>query len=102
MVSIWAGLTLHSKPKPFCFISAWLGHDGFEELVRNSWASSCSWEENISSFIAATKLWNRDISGHIQKRKDRLLRRLHGLHRSLLDGCNPFLEDLQKKFVVGI
>ena len=29
--------------------------------------------------------------------KKRLLNRLHGIHRSLLDGCNPFLENLHKQ-----
>ena len=40
--------------------------------------------------------WNKNTFGHIQKNKQRILNRLHGIHLSLGKGPNLFLEDLQK------
>ena len=34
---------------------------------------------------------------YIKNRKNHLLSRLHGIQRELMNGLNPFLEDLQKR-----
>lgn len=51
----------------------------------------------MSGFSKVARIWNHDIFGFIHKKKKRLLNRLHGIHRTLSDGSNPFLENLQRQ-----
>ena len=82
---IKSGYCLHvtQRPKPFKFIEAWLGHQNFESLVKDSWKSEVSWVENVNSFVGGATGWNKHIFGHIQRKKQHLINRLHGIHNSL-------------------
>ena len=84
-------LVQFTQLKPFKFLSAWLSHESFPDLVRSNWDCSRSWANNVSGFSKAARIWNRDVFGYIHKKKNRLFNRLHGIHRSLLNGFNPFL-----------
>ena len=53
-----------------------------------------TWEVNIRDFTNAASAWNRNIFGHIQKKKRRILNRLRVIHRSLAEEPNLFLDDL--------
>ena len=44
--------------------------------------------------------WNKEVFGNIHKRKMRVINRLHGIQRTLLDEPNPFLEELQSKLLL--
>ena len=84
------------RPKPFKFMAAWLSHDSFGDLVKDSWSSNNAWGVNVEAFTHAASHWNKTVFGHIQKRKNTLIRRLQGIHRALSNESNLFLEDLQK------
>ena len=83
--------------KPFKFISTWLGHTSFNELVQCNWRRSDNWSDNINAFVVAAKVWNKEVFGNIQRRKDKLIRHLHGIQWVLSSNLNPFLDNLRKK-----
>ncbi|XP_028802481.1 uncharacterized protein LOC114757572 [Neltuma alba] len=38
------------KTNHFCFFAPWVTHEGFNDVVRNAWRSSNSWEANAGNF----------------------------------------------------
>ena len=48
-------------------------------MVRLNWSAARDWKGNISEFTKAATVWNREVFGHIQRKKNRTLRRLHGI-----------------------
>ena len=49
-------LIQHSNQKPFQFLSAWLGHEGFVDLVHSNWSGAHAWQENVFTFTATARL----------------------------------------------
>lgn len=49
------------------------------------WRASSSWKDNVDRFTSSITTWNRDIFGNIFQRKKRLLARLEGVNRALLN-----------------
>ncbi|KAF7820561.1 ribonuclease H [Senna tora] len=60
------------------------------------WNNDSSHEARISALPSKLQKWNREIFGDIKNRKNRLMRRLHGIQVSLDKKYNPFLDDLGK------
>lgn len=83
--------------KPFRYLASWLTHDSFADLVKDNWKDINDWNGNIDTFTRVVKEWNKNVFGNISLRKNRLLDRLHGIARSLENGFNPYLQNLQKK-----
>lgn len=86
--------------RPFRFLTSWLTHDDFNELVKRTWKFDEGWNSNVVSFTKAVKLWNSSFFGNITYRKHQLMNHLHGISRSLSNGWNPFLINLQKELLV--
>ncbi|RYQ97763.1 hypothetical protein Ahy_B08g093845 [Arachis hypogaea] len=84
-----------SSTRPFRFIAAWMTHNNFNNLLRSSWDVDKQLEVNISTFMEAAKIWNREVFGDLIKRKNRLLARLNGISAHLSFTPNPFLDNLQ-------
>ena len=83
--------------KPFRFLAACLNHSDLKNLVENNWNNDLCWHDNISQFTKSATSWNSNVFGQIFFKKRRLMSRLHGIQRSLSQGPNPFLEDLQSQ-----
>ena len=82
--------------RPFRFIASWILHDNFSEFVRDHWEDSSEWVDNINSFSEACREWNRNVFGHIERRKKKLLSRLDGVNRAIARGGNgDYFENLQ-------
>lgn len=71
--------------RPFCFQAAWISHETFPEVVKESGKNGYSWKEGSKRFIRNTSPWNRNIFGNIFKCKCVILNRLKGIdhHMSL-------------------
>ena len=54
--------------------------------------------EKIKAFMNVVKVWNREVFGNIQRRKDRILGRLHGIQRVLNVEVNLFLDSLRSSY----
>ena len=89
--------SLEQVQRPFRFIAAWVLHDKFNDLVRKEWRPDRGWDANIECFAQACRLWNREVFGNIQKRKNHLLHRLDGVSKELArKGSLVSLEELQQ------
>ncbi|KAF7811130.1 putative ribonuclease H protein At1g65750 family [Senna tora] len=86
------------KDRPFRFLASWLLHDDFPNVVKDSW--QLDWHWSLSTFQEKIKGWNRDVFGNIFRKKERLLRRLQGIHNRLSMGPNLFLSNLQDELWV--
>ncbi|XP_020211577.1 uncharacterized protein LOC109796303 [Cajanus cajan] len=89
--------TLNSTRRPFRFEAAWLTHVNFKEVVKQSWRINGSWNDRVQHIQKACLDWNRSVFGNVFFQKRKLLRRLHGISRTLYSGPNKFLENLQTK-----
>lgn len=59
--------------RPFRFEAAWLKHNGFKELLLNSWNREMTTTATLKGLQVELVKWNREVFGDIQKRKDNLL-----------------------------
>ena len=82
------------EERPFRFLALWLTHEDFSNLMSTSWKKEGNLKDNILSFTAAAKIWNKEVFGHITRKKNRILLRLEGISRKLALVENKFLEKL--------
>lgn len=80
----------------FKFLGPWLDHPNFKNQLNNAWRSSSSWSENITRLSDNLKTWNSEVFGNIFKRKRRILARLEGIQRVLIQGKNDRLQALKE------
>ena len=66
-------------------------------MVLRNWAHDSEWNKNPRGFQHSLKKWNKEIFGDIMKKKRTILKRLNGIARSLSNGPNLYLEDLQTR-----
>lgn len=79
----------------FKFLGPWVDHPGFKDQVQMAWQYSSSWVDNMSRLTSNLKTWNCNIFGNIFRRKQRILNKLEGINRVLLEHDNKRLEDLR-------
>ncbi|XP_028786380.1 uncharacterized protein LOC114742276 [Neltuma alba] len=84
------------RPKrPFRFIAAWVLHDDFKRFVTDNWKTEREWKQNLHQFTHECCRWNKNVFGHIEGRKNKLLRRMDGVNKALERGRNKgHYEDL--------
>lgn len=80
----------HHKPY-FKFLSSWLAHPDFDNQVHNSWRLGSTWSDNITRFTETLIGWNKRVFGNIFQRKKRILSRLEGINKKLMEGETPRL-----------
>ncbi|CAN1146936.1 hypothetical protein LINPERHAP2_LOCUS15567 [Linum perenne] len=68
-----------SGPRPFRFNAAWFGHDNFSDFLDQSWKRGRDLCLSLQDFQDSCITWNKDVFGHIFKRKRLLERRLQQL-----------------------
>lgn len=90
--------------RPFRFEAAWLKHEGFKELLLNSWDGEIKTPDALYRLRGTLKKWNREVFGDIQNRKDRLVQDIKLVQDLLeLNQTDVLLkreEDLIKEFDV--
>ncbi|CAN1148757.1 Transposon TX1 uncharacterized 149 kDa protein [Linum perenne] len=67
------------NPRPFRFNAAWLGHESFIDFLDQSWERGRDLCVSLQDFKEHCVTWNREIFGHIFKRKRYLENRLRQL-----------------------
>lgn len=73
-LAIWCGKENGRRhPHPFHFLSGWLSHNGFRQLVHENWGAAGMLEESVKNFVTVVKKWNIKDFGNILKRKRTLL-----------------------------
>nr|XP_023913965.1 uncharacterized protein LOC112025518 [Quercus suber] len=84
-------------PKPFRFQSMWLSHPTYSQVVRDAWANNGPLVDTIADFSKRVQNWNKAVFGNVFQNKRRLEARLNGIQRTLANGPNDFLIDLDRK-----
>ncbi|XP_015933190.1 uncharacterized protein LOC107459476 [Arachis duranensis] len=88
--------------KPFCFEAMWATHPEFSEFIQRSWNQNNHFYQNLKTLTQKLKVWNKEIFGHILKKKRRILNRLEGIQRNDAYGRNSFLQRLEKELLADL
>ena len=90
-------------PTPFRFENMWLSHSAFIPFVKEVWdnAEVQGWEgfkfmRKLKSLKDKLKVWNREVFGDIQIKKDEILKEIKTLDRLDMEGLISS-EDRKKK-----
>ncbi|KAL4324688.1 hypothetical protein GQ457_11G022210 [Hibiscus cannabinus] len=67
----------------------------FDRLLRESWDSDVAMFDNLMSFQGKNRLWNKEVFGHIGKRKARVFARIKGVELALDRAESLFLLELE-------
>ncbi|KAL4310684.1 hypothetical protein GQ457_01G050990 [Hibiscus cannabinus] len=94
LLSTEAPLLSHGS-RPYRFLSIWNDHPEFSTLLENAWKNEDTILSNLLDFQDHTRVWNREVFGHIGRRKSHLLARIHGIERALESSNSPFLMELE-------
>ncbi|XP_057761117.1 uncharacterized protein LOC130981550 [Arachis stenosperma] len=94
-LELWVDSTAASSCRPFRFLASWLTHENFNSMLKTNWKDEISMDQNVTNFMEAAKVWNKEVFGDIYRKKNRILARLNGISLKLGFEVNPFLEDLQ-------
>lgn len=70
--------------RPFRFEAAWLQHEGFQAMLQDSWNSQLTTPQALAGLREQLKRWNREVFGHVQKRKEKLMEEIKKV-QDLLD-----------------
>ncbi|RVW90110.1 Transposon TX1 uncharacterized 149 kDa protein [Vitis vinifera] len=70
-------------PSPFRFENMWLKEEGFRDLIRNWWVGfnfrgsySFTLSEKLKALKACLKVWNREVFGNVNARKESALKQM--------------------------
>ncbi|XP_025632512.1 uncharacterized protein [Arachis hypogaea] len=94
-LELWVDSTAASSCRPFRFLASWLTHENFNSMLKTNSKDEISLDQNVTNFMEAAKVWNKEVFGDIHLKKNRILARLNGISLKLGFEVNPFLEDLQ-------
>lgn len=72
-----------------------MSHPLFPFVVIDSWMEDGPLKLNIKKFIVDVKIWNREVFGDIYHRKKKVEARLRGIQKSIVDGPNAYLLNLE-------
>lgn len=86
-----------ASQRPFRFLAAWLTHEDFPRLVKDSWNNHATWISAADTFREEVTTWNQVTFGEIGRKKRHLMRRLEGINTRLRMSHVPCLEKLQKR-----
>lgn len=84
-------------PRPFRFQAAWLTHNSFASVVEEAWVNNADWLEGSNKFTENVAVWNKQVFGDIFRRKRSIIRRLHGIERTLELYSRPDLVKLHSE-----
>ncbi|KAG7585751.1 Pentatricopeptide repeat [Arabidopsis thaliana x Arabidopsis arenosa] len=72
------------KRRPFRFEAAWLKHQGFNELLLNSWRSELTTQEALRGLQVKLQKWNKEVFGDVHRKKESLANQIKEV-QDLLD-----------------
>lgn len=86
------------RMRAFRFLSSWLTNHDFDCNVhedRNKVNETNHQNSRITDLTVTLRQWDRDVFGHIGKRKRELVRRLAGIDRKIAQRENRYLRKMQ-------
>lgn len=81
--------------RPFNFLASWASHPSFSQLARESWKHGTDVSTSLHSRSSDLWKWNKEVYGHIGKRKRDLARRIGSIQMALDRRCSKFLLDME-------
>ncbi|KAL4273592.1 hypothetical protein GQ457_13G018880 [Hibiscus cannabinus] len=88
--------------RPFRFIDAWKTHPQFRDILGSVWDSNNDFGSLVTEFKTKVVCWNKDVFGHIGKRKKRIKARLRGIEKALTSRFSRSLVVLASKLHVEL
>ncbi|KAF7815483.1 ribonuclease H [Senna tora] len=85
--------------RPFRFEECWMEHEVLKQFIKDNWQIDMEHHTMLDQLAAKLKNWNRNVFENIIQRKNRIMRRLHGIQEALDRKYNLFLSDLNKTLV---
>ncbi|KAK4284609.1 hypothetical protein QN277_001415 [Acacia crassicarpa] len=93
-----------SVSRPFRFEAMWLHHQDYRAFLSEEWDIQGDLNLSLSRFQEAIRVWNYDVFGMVETRKNRILARLNGIQKSTAYPYSRYLcgleinlqEDLQR------
>ncbi|GMI86798.1 hypothetical protein HRI_002349100 [Hibiscus trionum] len=82
--------------RPFRYVKAWNDHPDFHRLVSEVWSGDKSIFDTVLDFQNRGKVWNRDVFGHIGRRKTLLIARIKGVELARSRRDSEFLRGLER------
>lgn len=96
-------LSMHSNmnprylTKPFRYQVMWCSHDNFQDAVSSFWqAHNEPMNQKLEHFPKFLTRWNKQVFGHLFRRKAALLRRLEGIYRRIAMRPSQYLCTLEQ------
>ncbi|KAL4366196.1 hypothetical protein GQ457_05G015820 [Hibiscus cannabinus] len=81
--------------RPFRYLAAWNDHPAFHEFLSSVWGDTSDYCGSVGRFQEQSIWWNKEVFGHIEKRKNKLLARIKGVERALDVSYRQSLVDLE-------
>ncbi|KAL4273588.1 hypothetical protein GQ457_13G013000 [Hibiscus cannabinus] len=69
--------------RPFRYLAAWNDHPAFHEFLSSVWGDESDYGGSVGRFQEQSIWSNKEVFGHIEKRKNKLLARIKGVDRAL-------------------
>ncbi|CAN1191383.1 Putative ribonuclease H protein At1g65750 [Linum perenne] len=63
-------------PKPFKFLAPWLGHEGFQDILKGAWVGDGDLPIKLQNLTPRLRRWNKTTFGNVFQRKRDLLHKL--------------------------
>ncbi|KAF7826850.1 ribonuclease H [Senna tora] len=87
----------NAQNKPFRFDIYWMQHKEFTDFLLKEWDKDINHHQMLNLLTSKLKDWNQNTFGDIKQRKNKITRRLQGIHAAIDKKYNPFLEKLGKE-----
>ncbi|KAL8140213.1 LOW QUALITY PROTEIN: hypothetical protein V2J09_006234 [Rumex salicifolius] len=81
--------------RPFHFEAMWLSHPLFMKTVLEKWKGHKGAPEALNILREELRIWNKDVFGNLNYKKDKLLKRIDGIDRTIALGAPIRLFRLQ-------
>ena len=82
--------------RPFKFQSFWLNDLTFPSIVRDAWGRTNRLKEVVEKFTKDATDWNRNHFGNIFVKKRRVMAKLDGAQKALVERPSNFLVELER------
>ncbi|KAL4382918.1 hypothetical protein GQ457_15G016510 [Hibiscus cannabinus] len=79
----------------FRYLTAWQDNPSFVGMLQSVWNSQGDVLVNLTTFSNAAVNWNKDVFGHIGKRKSQLLARIRGIKKAVEFASDAHLQELE-------
>ncbi|KAL7201796.1 hypothetical protein ACSBR1_033489 [Camellia fascicularis] len=92
--------TLNPRNRPFRFEATWMSHPKLINVIKSSWHNMNNHLlDSTADFTNKVTEWNKEVFGNIFKRKRRLLARIEGTQKALVENFTHSLQNLEHMLI---